>query len=239
MAQKITQKKQSGRQAIVALIEEGAVTTGASGGATALTKGTFYTVIEKKSGSSLPAAEGHQFLATSALTLVEGEQVMALSDPWAQEAFLGFANSKSYDESKNSYDQTDDWDEEADNGVEDLTNRTGSISGVALNDAPEGCPYDLIMSEFQHTVDQNAAQTANQELEPDAPVHLVAYIDNKNAPAAGDKVDIKFFPLRFTSHGESSSYGGVSTCQFGWSGASVTAKGSKATRLKTTIPSAT
>lgn len=65
MAQKISQKKQSGRQAIVALITEGAETIGASGGATALTKGTFYTVIEKKSGSTLPAAEGHQFLATS------------------------------------------------------------------------------------------------------------------------------------------------------------------------------
>lgn len=239
MAEKIKQKKQSGRQAIVALITEGAVVTGASGDATALVKGTFYTVLVKKTGSVLPAAEGHQFLATSALTLIEGEQVLTLSNPWAKESFLGFANSKSYDESKNSYDQTDDWDDEADNGVEDLVNRTGSISGIALNDAPEGCPYDVIMGEFQHTIDQNAENTANQEIEPGAPVHLAAYIDNKNAPEAGDKVDIKFFPLRFTSHGESSSYGGVSTCQFGWSGASVTAKGSKATRLKTTIPSTT
>lgn len=234
MAQKITQKKQSGRAAVVALITEGTeVTTGA------LTLGVFYTVTAKASSSSaLTKAEiGHQFLCTEATTLAEGDKVVPLSDPWSKESFLGFANSKSYDENKNTYDQTDDWDDEADNGVENLVNRTGSISGVALNDAPEGCPYNAIMAEFQHTVDQNATTAANQEMKQTTPTRLIAYIDNKEKPKAGDKVDIRFFPVNFTSHGEASSYGGVSTCQFGWSGASATAAGSKPTRVKATIPS--
>jgi len=226
--------KQSGRKAIVSLITEGELLSTGS-----LTKGTFYTVISKATtGSVLPAAVGHQFLATAAETLASGDSVLPLSNPWTPEAIFGFANSKDFSQSKNSYDQTVDWDEDADTAVEDLVNRTGNINGFVLNDAPEGCAYNKLQAEFMHSVDQNAEQDANKEMKVSSPVHLIAYIDNKDTPVAGDKVFIRFIACTMTQEGESSSYGSATTCQIAWTGASKTAAGSMSTKLAATIPSA-
>lgn len=228
--------KQSGRKAIVSLITEG--TPLAGGSSVTLTKGTFYTVTKKNTTSVLPASVGHQFLATTALALAEGEEVIPLSNPWTADAIFGFANSKDFSQSKNSYDQTVDWDEDADTAVEDLVNRTGNINGFVLNDAPEGCAYNQLQAEFMHTVDQNASDTDNKEMKVSSPVHLIAYIDNKDTPVAGDKVFIRFIACTMTQEGESSSYGSATTCQIAWTGASKTAAGSMSTKLAATIPSA-
>lgn len=230
-------KKQSGRKAVVSLIVEGAAVSG--GTSVTLTKGTFYTVLKKlASGSALPASEGHQFLATDALALAEGEKVIPLSDPWTKDNIFGFANSKGFDQNKNSYDQTVDWDDENDTALDDLVTRSGSISGFTLNDAPEGCAYNKIQAEYMHTVDQNATETANKEIAPSTPVHLICYIDNKETPKAGDKVFLRFIPVQISQISESSSYGSATTCQMSWVGAERTEAGSKATKLAATIPAA-
>ena len=211
-------KKSGGRDVIVSLVESVSTIEG-DGTSSSLEVGKWYSATSKATtGSAIEAFKiGRPFYAKTAITLEVGDDVVELTDFWAKENIVGFANSKSLSFSKSSFDTTVDWDDYYDKITEEQVEVTGSFDGFKLLGITD---EDSAVMKVNRAFTDITIQTATEDkvLERTNDVMYLAFCFSKSAPKAGDTINITFTPVSLTSNAESSQYSSGNTQNISFEG---------------------
>ena len=211
-------KKSGGRDVIVSLVESTATITG--DGTTSLEVGKWYVATSKATTSSgIDAFKiGRPFMAKTAISLAEGDNVEELTDFWDKTNIVGFANSKSLSFSKSSFDVTTDGDDYYDKITEEQVEVSGSFDGFKyLGVTSEDSAITKINRIFTDITIQTSE--GDKVLERENKALYLVFLFSKTLPKSGDILDATFVPVYLTSNAENAAYSSGNTQNISFEGA--------------------
>ena len=236
MADKL--KKSTGREVWAMLLDDSTVINTAG----ALTKNHLYAIKAKaSSGSGLPSGldEGDTFYEvekTTQTTLVSGDSVIDLGDPFDKTKLIGFARSKDISRTKNTVDVTVDADEDSDVRIDPLVAVSGNINGYKINGTPATDAGRKIDAMFVKQIIEAADGTVTT-IEKSDKTALIALIYIKNL-RSDNSVELVIQPCVFTSNGDSTDYGSPTSKSTAFTGNALSENGVKPCVLSVTLPAA-
>lgn len=212
-------KKSGGRDVIVSLVESAASITG-DGTASTLEVGKWYVATSKATTASgiEEFKIGRPFMAKTAISLAEGDNVEELTDFWDKTNIVGFANSKSLSFSKSSFDVTTDGDDYYDKITEEQVEVSGSFDGFKYLGVTS---EDSAITKINRIFTDVTVQTADGDkvLERENKALYLAFLFSKTKPKTGSILDVTFVPVYLTANAENASYGSGNTQNISFEGA--------------------
>lgn len=231
-------KKSTGREVWAMLLDETTeVTTGT------LTANHLYGIKAKaSSGSGLPSGleVGDVLFGQNGIdvTLVSGDIVIDLGDPFNEDNLIGFARSKDITRTKNTVDMTVDGDlsDYGDVRIDPIVSVSGSINGYKVNGLDATTASRKIDAMFAKQIIQASDGTVTT-VEKSDEIALIALIYIKDL-RSDNSVDIDIVPCVFTSNGDSTDYGSATSKSTAFTGCASTPKGILPCTISAVLPTA-
>lgn len=231
-------KKSTGREVWAMLLDETTeVTTGK------LSANHLYGIKAKaSSGSGLPSGleVGDVLFGQNGIdvTLVTGDIVIDLGDPFNEDNLIGFARSKDITRTKNTVDMTVDGDlsDYGDVRIDPIVSVSGSINGYKVNGLDATTASRKIDAMFAKQIIQASDGTVTT-VEKSDEIALIALIYIKDL-RSDNSVDIDIVPCVFTSNGDSTDYGSATSKSTAFTGCASTPKGILPCTISAVLPTA-